>query len=375
MSKDFYQVLGVDRKAPIPDIKKAYRKLARKYHPDLNPGDKSAEAKFKEIQEAYAVLSDAKKRAQYDQFGFAGDVPPGAGPGPRPPGGSAGFDGFNFSDMGTSSFQDLFENLFGGAAAGRGRRSTAAPERGEDLTYTMKIGFEDAVRGVQAKIKVNRLVPCNSCGGTGESRAGGARACPTCGGTGRASMKRGPMKFASACPACGGTGTAPGQACAACRGQGLVETSELINVRIPAGVDSGSRVRVPEKGNAGPEGIPAGDLYINIEVTPHPRFKREGPILLVKVPITVPEATLGAKIDVPTLEGTSTIRIPPGTKSGQKFRLREHGAPLPGGRTRGDELVEVYIVPPPFANQRVRDLMKELAAIAGENPRTAREGQ
>jgi molecular chaperone DnaJ len=372
MSKDFYQVLGVERKTSIPDIKKAYRKLARKYHPDLNPGDKSSEAKFKEIQEAYAVLSDAKKRAQYDQFGFAGDVPP--GPGQRPPGAGGGFEGFNFSDMGTSSFQDLFENLFGGRASGRGQRPGAAPERGEDLTYTMKIGFEDAVRGVQARIKVNRLVPCDGCGGTGESRVGGPHACPSCGGTGRSSMKRGAMKFSSACPSCGGTGTVPGEACPTCRGQGLVEKAELINVRIPAGVDSGSKVRVPEKGNADPAGSPAGDLYINIEVAPHPTFKREGPSLFVKVPITVPEATLGAKIDVPTLEGTSTIRIPPGTKSGQKFRLRAQGAPLPGGRTRGDEIVEVYIIPPPFADERVRDLMKKLEAIAGDNPRVSREG-
>jgi len=369
MSKDFYQVLGVERKASIPEIKKAYRKLARKYHPDLNPGDKSAEAKFKEIQEAYAVLSDEKKKTQYDQFGFAGDVPPGAGYGQRPPGAGGGFEGFNFSDMGTSSFQDLFENLFGGAAAGRGRRPAPEPERGGDLTYTMKLGFEDAIRGVQAKIRVTRLVPCDSCGGTGELGAGGGRACPTCGGTGRTPLKRGPMKFSSPCPACGGSGTLPGEACPACRGHGLVEKADLINVRIPAGVDSGSKVRVPEKGNAGP-----GDLYINIEVAPHPRFKREGPTLFVKVPITVPEATLGAKIDVPTLDGGSTIRIPPGTKSGQKFRLREQGAPLPGGRARGDELVEVYIVPPPFADQRVRDLMKQLEGIAGENPRAAGEG-
>jgi molecular chaperone DnaJ len=182
MSKDYYQILGVERKATIPEIKKAYRKLARKYHPDLNPGDKSSEAKFKEIQEAYAILNDGKKKAQYDQFGFAGDVPPGAGQ--RPPGAGSGFEGFNFSDMGTSSFQDLFENLFGGAAAGRGRRPAAPAERGEDLTYTMKIGFEDAIRGLQTRIKVTRLVPCDSCGGTGESRAGGPRACPSCGGTG-----------------------------------------------------------------------------------------------------------------------------------------------------------------------------------------------
>lgn len=375
MSKDYYQVLGVERKASIVEIKKAYRKLARKYHPDLNPGDKSSEAKFKEIQEAYAVLSDAKKKVQYDQFGSVGDGPPGAGGGPRPPGGGAGFDGFNFSDAGTSSFQDFFDNLFGGAAAGgRGAGPMRAPDaRGEDLIYTMKIGFEDAVRGLQTRIKLTRLAPCDSCGGAGEMGHGRTRPCPSCGGTGRTPLQRGVMRFSSVCPACEGRGTLRGDACGTCRGQGLVQKTELVNIRIPGGVDSGSKVRVPDKGNASPNGGPAGDLYITIDVAPHAVFKREGANIFAKVPITVPEATLGAKIDVPTLDGTSIIRIPPGTKSGQKFRLREKGAPLQGGRARGDEFVEVSIVPPPFADQRVRDLMKELEKIAGDNPRTARQ--
>jgi len=374
MSKDYYQRLGVERNGAIAEIKKAYRKLARKYHPDLNPGDKSAEAKFKEIQEAYAVLSDPKKKAQYDQFGFVGDAPQGGG-GPRPPGGGAGFDGFNFSDAGTSSFQDFFENLFGGAAAGgRGGPAEAPAMRGEDLIYTMKIGFEDAFRGLQTKIKLSRLAPCDNCGGAGEVGAGRSRACPTCGGTGRAAMQRGVMRFSSACPACEGRGAVRGDACGTCRGQGLIQKSELITVRIPGGVDSGSKVRVPNKGNGTPNGGPPGDLYITIDVAPHPVFKREGANIFAKVPITVPEATLGAKIEVPTLDGSSTIRIPPGTKSGQKFRLRDKGAPVAGGRARGDEFVEVTIVPPPFADQRVRDLMKELEKISGENPRNTREG-
>jgi molecular chaperone DnaJ len=375
MSKDYYQVLGVDRKAAGPEIKKAYRKLARKFHPDLTPGDKSSEAKFKDIQEAYAVLNDPKKKAQYDQFGFAGDMPPGGGPGQRPPGAGPGFEGFNFSDFGTSSFQDLFENLFGGAAGGRSRRSASPPvERGEDLSYAMNIGFVDAIRGVQTRIKLTRLAACEACEGTGEGAGGAGRTCPTCGGTGKSPMQRGVLKFGPPCPTCAGKGVVRAGACGACRGQGLVERTETIAIRIPAGVDSGSKVRVPEKGNASPGGGPPGDLYIAIEVAPHPAFRREGANLSVKVPVTVPEATLGAKIDVPTIDGTSTIRIPPGTKSGQKFRLREQGAPLPGGRGRGDELVEVFIVPPPFGDQRVRELMKELEKIAGENPRAPREG-
>jgi molecular chaperone DnaJ len=369
MAKDYYEVLNVERKATTADIKKAYRRLARKFHPDLNPGDKSAEVKFKEIQEAYSVLSDSKKRAQYDEYGFVGNVPPpGASPQGRPS--ASGFEGFDFSDAGGGSFRDLFENLFGGAGAA-GTRPASGTARGEDLIYTMTIGFEDAVRGVQTKIRLARLAACDVCGGPGTVRGGGEKTCPDCRGTGRAFLQRGFMKFSSPCPTCNGTGRLRGQACPACRGEGRSERAELLNVRIPPGVDTGSKVRVPEKGNAGPNGGPRGDLYITIEVTPHPVFRREGANLFLKVPITVPEATLGAKIDVPTLEGPSTIRIPPGTKSGQRFRLREKGVPHSGGRTRGDEFVEVTIVPPPFGDQRVRDLMKELEKLYAGNPRTA----
>ena len=369
MSKDYYEVLGVGRKATVAEIKKAYRKLARKYHPDLNPGDKSAEAKFKEIQEAYAVLSDPKKKNQYDQFGFAGDRPPAGGPQGAY---SSGFEGFNFSDFGTSSFRDFFESMFG--SAGAAQAAPAGAGRGEDLLYTMTVGFEDAIRGLKTKIKLNRTAPCGSCGGTGTVQSGRVKACPSCGGSGRAHIQRGFLKASTVCPACGGRGSIRGKDCADCRGQGAVERSEVITVRIPAGVDTGSKVRIPDKGNAGPNGGPPGDLYITIEVTPHPLFKREGSNIYVKLPITVPEATLGAKIDVPTLDGSATIKIPPGTKSGQKFRIRGMGAPLPGGRARGDEYVEVTIVPPPFADQRVRELMKELEKLSGENPRAGMRG-
>ena len=369
MSKDYYEVLGVGRKATVAEIKKAYRKLARKYHPDLNPGDKSAEAKFKEIQEAYAVLSDPKKKNQYDQFGFAGDRPPAGGPQGAY---SSGFEGFNFSDFGTSSFRDFFESMFGSAGAAQAAQAGAG--RGEDLLYTMTVGFEDAIRGLKTKIKLNRTAPCGSCGGTGTVQSGRVKACPSCGGSGRAHIQRGFLKASTVCPACGGRGSIRGEDCADCRGQGAVERSEVITVRIPAGVDTGSKVRIPDKGNAGPNGGPPGDLYITIEVTPHPLFKREGSNIYVKLPITVPEATLGAKIDVPTLDGSATIKIPPGTKSGQKFRIRGMGAPLPGGRARGDGYVEVTIVPPPFADQRVRELMKELEKLSGENPRAGMRG-
>ena len=366
MAKDYYQVLGVARAATLPDIKKAYRKLARKYHPDLNPGDKTAEARFKEIQEAYAVLSDPKKRAQFDQFGDLGGVPPGGAPGG--PGGP-GFEGFDFSDYGSSTFRDFFENLFGGGGIRGAEAAGAGPQRGEDLQYSMQIGFEDAIHGVQTRIRVNRLAACEPCGGRGRAAGSRKRPCPSCGGSGRGTVQRGFMKFSGVCQSCGGTGQTPGEACPACGGQGAVQISDLISVRIPAGVDNGSKVRVPGRGNAGHAGGPPGDLYIVIEVAPHAYFRREGANISVKVPITVPEATLGAKIEVPTLWGKTTIRIPPGTKSGQKFRIKEQGAPAAGRKGRGDEYAEVTIVPPPFDNERIREMMKELEKISGPNPR------
>ncbi len=366
MGKDYYGLLGVAKGASAAEIKKAYRKLARKFHPDLNPGDKSAEARFKDIQEAYSVLSDPKKKSQYDRFGFVGDRPPGPGPGP----GGTGFEGFDFSDYGSSTFRDFFENIFGGAMGGGGFRETVSrTERGEDLHYTMKIGFEDAIHGVQTRIRLNRSVACNRCGGTGAVQGGGQRPCPKCGGSGRSAVQRGFMKFSGTCPACGGTGKSRGDPCPVCRGRGTVQKSELLSVRIPAGVDTGSKVRLAGRGNAGRNGGPPGDLFILIEVGSHRFFKREGPNISLKIPVTVPEATLGGKIEVPTLWDKTTIRIPPGTKSGQKLRIKGKGAPLAGKSGRGDQFVEVTIIPPPFEDQRVRDLMKELAKISRQNPR------
>lgn len=362
MDKDYYKILGVERKASQAEIKKAYRKLARKYHPDLNPGDKSAEAKFKEIQEAYSVLNDAKKRSQYDQFGFIGDIPPG---GRQQEAYSSGFEGFDFSDFGTSSFRDFFENVFGGTA----RQAQIRPEKGEDLLYTMKVGFEDAIHGFATKIRLNRMVHCPNCQGSGFVQKQSQRTCPSCGGSGRTYVQRGFMKFSTTCATCGGSGILRGEECTTCHGQGLVSKTELINVRIPGGVNTGSRVRIPGKGNAGRNGGPLGDLFISIEVAPHSLFHREGSNIYLKLPVSVPEATLGAKIEVPTLYGPTIIKIPPGTKSGQKFRLKEKGAPLPGRRARGDQFVEVSIVPPPFNDQRIRELMKELEKISGPNPR------
>jgi molecular chaperone DnaJ len=371
MAKDYYKTLGVSRQASAADIKKAYRKLARKFHPDLNPGDKNAEARFKEIQEAYSVLNDPKKKSQYDQFGSVGEAPHQGPSGRRPTGG--GFEGFDFSDFGggayggTSSFRDIFSSMFGGGAAAR--PAQRGPTRGDDLMYTMKVGFMDAVKGVQTRIRLTRMVRCENCGGRGTLQTGGGQACPACGGTGRTNVQSGAMRFATVCRACGGTGKAQGPECPACHGMGLVQKTDTINVRIPAGVDNGSKVRIAGKGNDGEEGGPPGDLFIVIQMDPHKFFQRDGSNVKVKVPVTVPEATLGAKIDVPTLYGQATIKIPPGTKSGQKFRLGGKGIPKVGKSTRGDQFVEVYIVPPSFHDEKIRELMREIQKVSDENPR------
>lgn len=362
MDKDYYKILGINRNAAAADIKKAYRKLARKYHPDLNPGDKSAEAKFKEIQEAYSVLRDQKKKSQYDKFGFVGGISPG---GAQHQTYTSGFEGFDFSDYGTSSFRDFFDNIFGTTA----RRTQQRTVRGEDLHYTMKIGFQDAIHGLKTRIKLTRMGPCPGCRGTGYIQKSGQQACATCKGSGRTTIQRGAMKFSAVCPSCKGTGQIPGQECTTCYGQGRVQQSELISVRIPGGVSTGSKVRIPGKGNEGRSGGLTGDLFITVEVSSHSLFKREGSNIYVKIPITVPEATLGAKIDVPTLYGKTTIKIPPGIKSGQKLRLKDKGAPIPGRKTHGDQFVEVSIIPPPFNDERIRELMRELEKISPSNPR------
>lgn len=362
MDKDYYRILGVERKATLAEIKKAYRKLARKFHPDLNPGDKVAEEKFKEIQEAYSVLSDPKKKSQYDQFGFVGDVPPG---GQQYQSYSSGFEGFDFSDFGTGSFRDLFEGIFGRSS----RQTGTATERGEDLHYTMKMGFEDAIHGLETRIKLNRMVACSTCNGYGYIQRGSQRTCPVCGGTGQQSLQRGTMRFSIPCSACGGSGRSAGVECSICRGQGAVLREELIKVRIPAGVNTGSKVRIPGKGNSGKRGGPPGDLFITIEVSPHSLYKREGSNIYLRLPITVPEATLGAKIEVPTMFGKTMIKVPPGTQSGQKFRIRGKGAPVPGKTAQGDQFVEVIIVPPPSNDERIREMMRELQRIAPQTPR------
>jgi len=372
---DYYDLLGVPRKASAKDIRAAFRKLARKYHPDLNPGDKSAEEKFKQLQEAYDVLSDTKKRQMYDQYGFYSDnLPPGGGPGggPGPEHGDQNvnfdFGGFDFGggagpQGGGSSFRDLFSQFFRG---GRGGSVEPEEESGSDLEYKIEIDFWDAVRGAVKKMTITRLDSCETCHGTGA--VGSPQTCPTCNGSGTIQQNAGKMKFNVPCTRCGGTGKVR-KACATCGGEGRIRRNETIDVRIPAGVANGSRVRVPGKGNAGTMGAPPGDLYLHVEVKPHPFFERRGHDLYTKVPVTVSEATLGAKVEVPTIDGRSLVRIPPGTNSGRTLRLKEKGVPSARNSSRGDQYVEIQVVVPQPTDERVRNLMKELESIAPEDPR------
>jgi molecular chaperone DnaJ len=377
---DYYELLGVPRKASVKDIRAAYRKLARKYHPDLNPGDKSAEEKFKQIQEAYEVLSDTKKRQMYDQFGF--NVPGAGGMPGRGPAGYGGaspedihfdFGGFDFGGPagqggtggGGTSFRDLFSQFFRGATAASAGNE---PERGTDLEYQIEITFAEAMRGAEKQLSFTRLDVCNACHGEGVA-PGDEKACPACGGSGHTTQVSGKMRFEVTCPRCGGSGKLR-TVCRNCGGEGRVQRVETLKVRIPPGAQTGSRVRVAGRGNAGIHGGPPGDLYIVTKVEPHPFFDRRGDDLYTVVPITVSEASLGAKVEVPTIDGRAQVRIPPATNSGKRLRLREKGAPSAGqAGKRGDQIVEVQIVVPKPEDERIRNLMKELGKLDEENPR------
>lgn len=373
--QDYYELLGVPRKASAKEIRAAYRKLARKYHPDLNPGDKSAEEKFKQIQEAYDVLSDTKKRQMYDQFGFntPGQVPP-------PPGGGYGaapedihfdFGGFDFGGAGaqggSTSFRDLFSQFFRGANAAR---ATAEREPGSDLEFQIDISFAEAMHGTVKKLQITRLDVCNVCHGTGAAPGDeSGKTCPTCGGSGQVTQVSGRMRFQITCSRCGGTGKLH-SVCRNCGGEGRVARVDTLDVRIPPGAKTGSRVRVAGRGNAGTHGGPPGDLYIITNVQSHPFFERRGDDLYTVVPVTVTEASLGAKIEVPTIDGRAQVRIPPGTSSGKKLRLREKGAPSAGRPgQRGDQIVEVQVVVPKPEDERIKQLLRDLAKVDQEDPR------
>src|SRR6267154_4404140 len=395
--KDYYGTLGVKKTASSDEIRKAFRKLARKYHPDVNPNDKKSEEKFKEISEANDVLSDPKKRKIYDQLGFYSDNidpaaaeaysrggPTGAGgfggfPGGQP--GNAGqgvpfdFGGFDFSDMfeggrgqrttgAGGGFRDIFSGIFGGRG---GAGAQEGPEPGSDLEYQVNVPFWTAVRGGVMRLNITRQDVCTNCHGNGYIEQPGV--CPQCKGKGTIEQTGGRMKFNVTCPRCHGTGKNI-SSCPVCHGEGVVSRTEPLEVRIKPGTRDGQRIRVAGKGNAGAHGGPPGDLYVIIRTGEHPIFRRDGDDIYLSVPVTVTEAALGAKIEVPTIDGRALLKIPPGTQSGQKFRLSEKGVPSATKEgARGDEIVEVKITVPMLRDERSKEILRELAKLNPEDPR------
>ena len=377
--KDYYNILGVKKDAKADDIKKSYRRLARKHHPDVNPNDKAAEDKFKEVQEAYDVLSDDKKRKIFDRFGYYADNLDADSPFSTGAsgGGTAGFDfsGFDFSSTGQqsggSSFRDIFSDLFGGGAAGARTQpepSRPLPKKGRDIEMPLALSFAESFIGLTTNITVNRSEQCSRCQGAGDT-GGPVVQCPTCKGTGQVMRAGGRLQFSQACADCEGTGRRR-QPCSLCNGKGVTPKSEQVKVKIPAGVDTGSRVRIPKKGHGGRLGAEPGDLYILTNVGKHPFLTRKGDNVYIIVPVTVPEAALGTKIEVPTVEGKAQLKIPAGTESGQKFRLRERGFPsLRNPSLRGDQFIEVKVTLPRVISEETKDLLRQFEKLNPENPR------
>jgi molecular chaperone DnaJ len=376
--KDYYEALGLKRNASADQIRKAYRRLARKYHPDVNPGDRGAEEKFKDIQEAYQVLNDSRKRQMYDQYGFYSDsgAPPGGGAGPRP--GGFGFSGFDFSDFarqagnqggGAQAHRGNFSDLFSEFFRPGGQKPQTESRPGEDLEYSVDIDFWDAIQGTTVRLSVSRQESCPQCHGVG-NLAIGPVVCPECKGSGQVSQTVGSMKFNLTCPRCQGKGQLK-NACPTCGGEGRMGRNETVEVRIPPGAQSGSRLRVAGKGNAGQMGGPAGDLYIITRVGSHPFFERKGDDIHIRVPITIPEAVLGAKIEVPTIDGKALLKIPPATSSDKVFRLREKGVLNRRTNRRGDQYVAVTIAVPPVPDEASKGMMKEFARVNPEDPRAS----
>ena len=355
--KDPYKVLGVDKKASQEDIKKAYRKLARKYHPDTNQGDKSAEERFKEIQQAYSVVGDAEKRKQYDQGGgIFGGFDPGSF--------RTGAPGGGFGGIG-----DILSDLFGGGGPAGGARATSRPERGRDLETEVHISFDQAMEGAQVPVTVPVTASCRTCGGTGAKPGTTPSVCSRCQGRGIDSESQGLFSISQPCPKCGGTGTEIKEPCPTCKGTGHTRQVKRYRANIPAGVRDGSRVRLAGKGEPGRRGGPAGDLYVITRVDDSPVFRRKGEHLEVDVPITIPEAIRGATVEVPTLNGTKRIRVPAGTQHGTIQRLRGEGAPRLGGKGRGDIHYRLAIDVPRSLDKKQKQAVDQLAEVMDANPR------
>lgn len=347
--KDYYELLGVSRNASEEEIKKAYRKLALQYHPDRNPGDKQSEEKFKEVSEAYQILSDAEKRAKYDQYGHAafGDGSPFPG-------------GFDF----TAGFEDVFGDIFGEFFGGGARRGRG---RGDDLRYNLTLKFEEAVSGTEKKIKIPRHGPCETCHGSGAKAGTAPQTCPTCRGRGQVSFQQGFFSVSRTCSQCHGQGTIVKDPCANCGGSGRLRNLHTLNVKIPGGVDTGSRLKLRSEGESAPAGGAPGDLYVVIQVEPHPIFIRENLDILCDVPISIAQAALGAEIDVPTLNGKVKMKIPAGTQSGKVFRMKGKGVNDVQGYHQGDQHVRVSVETPTHLTARQKELLKEFATAGGED--------
>ncbi len=362
--RDYYDVLGISKTASEADIKKAFRKLARKYHPDVNPGNKSSEQMFKELNEAYEVLSDAKKRQQYDQFGHAAfEQGFGQGGGQGPGQGFAGF-GRSADFSGVHGFEDIFGNIFG-----EGARRQQGPIKGEDVNYSVEVDLEDAIFGRTMQVDLQRDVTCSVCGGSGAQPGTSVRTCPTCMGSGRVTQGKGFMQIAQTCPTCRGEGTINPNPCRTCNGRGIVPQSERINVKIPPGVDSGSKVRVAGMGGPGEKGGPPGDVYIVTKVRPHPYFERRGDNLYSEAGVTIKEAALGEKIEIPTVDGMVSLSLPAGVQTGQQLKLRGKGVPHLGGGGVGDHYVTIKVVTPTGLSEGGKDLLRELDRLHPSNPR------
>lgn len=380
MAKDLYEVLGIQKNATDQEIKKAYRKLAQKYHPDKHQGDKSAESKFKEANEAYEVLSDKQKRENYDRFGSAdggfGGFGGGGGAGGGFSGGGAGFNGqgFDFSSFsGSGGFADIFETFFGGAAGGGSSRRKKGPRQGNDIEFVIELSFEEAVFGVQKELVITKPVNCTHCHGTGAEPGSKSVSCPTCNGTGEIRAVRqtlfGQMATSAPCPQCQGEGRVHEKVCSACEGSTRVRRDEKVKVKIPAGVDNDSTIRVSGKGEGGPSGGPSGDLYVHIKVRPSKTFVRNGYDIHSEVHIHVLQAILGDEIDIETVHEKVKIKIPAGTQSGRVFRLKEHGIEKLHGSGTGDHFVKVIVDVPTKLSRKERELYESLAKESNIHPK------
>jgi molecular chaperone DnaJ len=357
---DFYVILGVERGAALGDIKRAYKRLARKYHPDINPGDRMAVAHFRQISEAYETLSDPDRRRRYDAVGYTSATVEEA---------TFGFEGFDFSVSASGSSASTFGDLFGELLQQRGEAGVvAAPARGTDLHHNLSLSFEDAVRGSHQMVTITRQEHCRTCEGLGRLHVAESR-CMHCHGSGTLKSARGHMVFSKPCAHCGGSGRQRQARCPTCMGSQVEMRTEPLMIATPAGLGDGARIRVPGKGHVGRNRGENGDLYITMQVQPHPLFRREGDDLHLVVPVAVHEAALGAKFEVPSLDGPARVRVPPGTQSGQRFRLRDRGVPSLRDGRRGDLVVEVRLVLPKLLDERSKDLLREFGRINGEDVR------